>query len=67
MGTGSILGITTKITSQIFCKAVVSALRGVLRDGVMPQDKRLLLCKRLSKEKLIKIDLADNRNVLISL
>ena len=43
MATGSILEITTKITSQItsqiFCETLVSALKGVFRDKVMPQDE----------------------------
>ena len=39
MATGSILEITTKITSQIFCDKIVSALRGVFSDRVMPQDE----------------------------
>ena len=43
MATGSTLEITTKITSQItsqiFCETLVSALRGVFRDKVMPHDE----------------------------
>ena len=38
MATGSILEITTKITSQMFCHTIVSALRLVFCDRVMPQD-----------------------------
>ena len=53
MATGSILEIATKITSQIFCETIVSAL-----------SKRILMCKRLSNEKFIEVDPADNRNVL---
>ena len=67
MATGSILEITTKITSQIFCETLVSALKGVFRDKVMPQDgahqsKRKV--ERKVNEKFIEIDLGDNRNVL---
>ena len=39
MATGSILEITTKIISWIFCDTIVSALSGVFRDRVMPQDE----------------------------
>ena len=38
MATGSILEITTKMTSQIFCDTIVSARR-VFRDRIMPQDE----------------------------
>ena len=38
MATGSILEITTKITSQTLCETIVSALRGVFVT-VMPQDE----------------------------
>ena len=37
--TGSILEISTKITSKIFCETIVSALSGVFHDRVMPQDE----------------------------
>ena len=39
MATGSILEITTKITSQMFCETIVSAHRRVFRDRVIPQDE----------------------------
>ena len=63
MATGSILEIATKITSQItsqvFCETLVSALRGVFRDRVMPQDEAQHV-----NEKFIEIDLSDNCKIL---
>ena len=67
MATGSILEITIKITSQIFCETLVSALKGVFRDKVMPQDRAHQSKRKVERkvnEKLIEIDLGDNRNVL---
>ena len=68
MATGSILEINTKITSQIFCETIVSALRGIFMteqcQRIKHAIKRVLMWKRLSNEKVIEIDLlADDRNV----
>ena len=67
MTTLSILEITTKI-SLIFCETIGSALKGVFRDRVMPQDnshhQENIVVQEAINEKFIEIDLADNRNVL---
>ena len=68
MATGSILEIITQIISQIFFDTIVSALRGVFRGRVMSQAKAhhqdIIDVERLSKEKFIELDLANDCNVL---
>ena len=67
MATESILEITTNITSQIICDTIVSALRGVFVDRVMPQDKahnRENIVVQEFIEKFIEIDLDDDSNVV---
>ena len=67
MATESILEITTNITSQIICDTIVSALRGVFVDRVMPQDKahnQENIVVQEFIEKFIEIDLDDDSNVV---
>ena len=66
MDTGSILEITIKITSQIFCETIASALGGVFRDRIMLQDEahhQENIVVQEANEKFIGVDFADNRNV----
>ena len=61
MATGSIFEIATKITSHIFCEAIVSALKRVFVDRVMLQDEahhQQNIIVQEANKKFIEIDLA---------